>query len=241
MGPRAARPLAGGRSRPRHADLAGRRRPSRPGAWREPRFEQDLRACRGERVLIVGNPRRRPACRAGRRRLRAAVRARHQPGCRPPHVPLRRIPPTAVNVHGHLHHAQSSSSPIASPANVERGRGASAAATATSPAHTTSSSASRSPRAGTWLGREGGRQPASAVLRRLRASQGPCYAAGRCPLGRALQRRGHLASHPCGCRSSRSRTRRRAGGMRRGPRLPARKHSRLTASDAWRSVHRRSV
>ena len=77
-----------------------------PDAWRDPRFEQDLGAWPGERVLILGNhdvELRAELAAAGFERQHAAAVLDTSPVLVLTHVPLRRLPPTAINVHGHVH------------------------------------------------------------------------------------------------------------------------------------------
>ena len=98
-----------------------------PDAWQDPRFERDLRACPGERLLVLGNhdlELHAELAAAGFERQYAAVMLDTSPVLVLTHVPLSRIPPTAVNVHGHLH---------AQPAPTERHRNVSVELTGYAP------------------------------------------------------------------------------------------------------------
>ena len=77
-----------------------------PDALQDPRFELDLRACPGERLLILGNHDvglRAELAGAGFDVQHAAAVCDTRPVLVLTHLPLRRVPPTAVNAHGHLH------------------------------------------------------------------------------------------------------------------------------------------
>lgn len=78
-----------------------------PDAWRDRRLTLDVRDCPGRRVLIVGNhDRDRQALReAGFAVQHAAALCATDPPLALTHVPLRHVPPAAVNIHGHLHKA----------------------------------------------------------------------------------------------------------------------------------------
>ena len=77
-----------------------------PDAWRDEDLVAAIRDCPGRRVLVIGNH--------DEHELAALAAAGFEEQCRlaltatePPlalsHEPLRRIPPGAVNVHGHVH------------------------------------------------------------------------------------------------------------------------------------------
>ena len=76
-----------------------------PAAWRDRELMAELRACPGERVLIVGNHDTDLVALA-----EAGFTTRHrvalydaEPALALSHEPLRAVPVGAVNVHGHLH------------------------------------------------------------------------------------------------------------------------------------------
>ena len=81
-----------------------------PDAWRDRRLVLDLANCPGKRLLVLGNHD------TEHHALRNAgfdfdTMCRSAPCATDPplalsHVPLRTVPPTAVNVHGHLHGAE---------------------------------------------------------------------------------------------------------------------------------------
>ena len=79
-----------------------------PAPWAHPPTVAALRNCPGRRILVLGNhdvaDRERQRLRgAGFVEQHAAVLLATAPPLALTHVPLRRVPPTAVNVHGHLH------------------------------------------------------------------------------------------------------------------------------------------
>ena len=79
-----------------------------PDAWRDRRLVLDVRNCPGRRVLILGNHDvgDTEALRdAGFPEQHAAALCATEPPLALTHMPLRRVPPTAINVHGHLHGA----------------------------------------------------------------------------------------------------------------------------------------
>ena len=78
-----------------------------PDAWRDRRLTLDVRNCPGRRVLILGNhDHNRHALRdAGFGVQHAAALYATDPPLALTHMLLRRVPPTAVNVRGHLHRA----------------------------------------------------------------------------------------------------------------------------------------
>lgn len=80
-----------------------------PDAWRDRRLTLDIHNCPGRRVLILGNhDRDRQALRdAGFHGQHAAALCATDPPLALTHMPLKRVPPTAVNVHGHIHKADS--------------------------------------------------------------------------------------------------------------------------------------
>lgn len=63
-----------------------------PDAWRDEDLATTLRECRSRRGLVIGNHDETEI------RVFAVVGSEEQS-----HEPLRRIPPGAVNVHGHVH------------------------------------------------------------------------------------------------------------------------------------------
>ena len=79
-----------------------------PDAWRDRRLMLDARNCPGRRVLILGNHDRdtEPLQEAGFTGQHLAALCATDPPLALTHMPLRRVPPTAVNVHGHLHGAE---------------------------------------------------------------------------------------------------------------------------------------
>ena len=75
-------------------------------AWFDPDFAVDLAACPGDRLLIIGNhdvDQFEELGRAGFGRQYAAAVCATSPPFVLTHVPLREVPRTAVNLHGHLH------------------------------------------------------------------------------------------------------------------------------------------
>ena len=75
-------------------------------AWADPELAPALAACPGERLLIIGNhdvDQFEPLGRADFRRQYAAAVCDTSPLLVLTHVPLRQVPRTAVNMHGHLH------------------------------------------------------------------------------------------------------------------------------------------
>ena len=76
-----------------------------PDAWRDRRLMLDLRACPGERILILGNHDTDLGALAeagfGTQHQRALYEA--EPTLALSHEPLAAVPVGAVNVHGHLH------------------------------------------------------------------------------------------------------------------------------------------
>ena len=77
-----------------------------PDAWRDEHLVADLRECPGRRVLVIGNHDERElwvlAVVGFEEQCRVALTATDPPLALS-HEPLRRIPPGAVNVHGHVH------------------------------------------------------------------------------------------------------------------------------------------
>ncbi len=69
-----------------------------PDAWRDRRLVLEMRNCPGERVLILGNHDH------DTEGLHAS-----DPPLALSHLPLRRVAPTAVNVHGHIHRGKAPS------------------------------------------------------------------------------------------------------------------------------------
>ena len=65
----------------------------------------DVRDCPGKRILVLGNhDRDRDALRkVGFTKQYSLALCATDPPLTLSHIPLRRVPPTAVNVHGHLH------------------------------------------------------------------------------------------------------------------------------------------
>ena len=82
-----------------------------PDAWRQRRLLLDLRNCPGERLLVLGNHDRdtRALAEAGFTATCAAALCATEPVLTLSHAPLRRVPPTTINVHGHLHAADAPS------------------------------------------------------------------------------------------------------------------------------------
>ena len=77
-----------------------------PNAWRDRRLMLDVRNCPGRRVLILGNHdvEDTEALRdAGFVEQHAAALCATDLPLALTHMPLRRVPLTAINVHGHLH------------------------------------------------------------------------------------------------------------------------------------------
>ena len=77
-----------------------------PNDWRDRRLMLDVRNCPGRRVLILGNHdvEDTEALRdAGFVEQHAAALCATEPALALTHMPLRRVPLTAINVHGHLH------------------------------------------------------------------------------------------------------------------------------------------
>lgn len=76
-----------------------------PDAWRNRRLVLDVRNCPGKRVLVLGNHDTDTAGLqdAGFETMWPTALYAGDPPLALSHAPLRRVPPTAVNVHGHLH------------------------------------------------------------------------------------------------------------------------------------------
>ena len=76
-----------------------------PDAWLDRRLTLDLGNCPGHRVLVLGNhDRNRETLReVGFDVQHVAALCATDPPLALTHMPLRQVPPTAVNVHGHLH------------------------------------------------------------------------------------------------------------------------------------------
>ena len=76
-----------------------------PDAWRDRRLMLDILDCPGERVLVLGNHDRDRAAlhQIGFTTQYTLALCATDPPLALSHIPLRGIPPTAVNVHGHLH------------------------------------------------------------------------------------------------------------------------------------------
>ena len=76
-----------------------------PDAWRDRRLVLDLRACPGERVLILGNHDTdlRALAEAGFATQHRQALYEAEPTLALSHEPLAAVPVGAVNVHGHLH------------------------------------------------------------------------------------------------------------------------------------------
>ena len=73
-------------------------------SWFDPDFAVDLAACPGERLLIIGNhdvDQFEELGRAGFGRQYAAAVCDTSPPLVLTHLPLRKVPRTAVNLHGH--------------------------------------------------------------------------------------------------------------------------------------------
>ena len=82
-----------------------------PNAWRDRRLVLDVRNCPGERVLVLGNHDHdtEGLHEASFERMCVAALYASDPPLALSHLPLRRVPPTAVNVHGHIHAAEAPS------------------------------------------------------------------------------------------------------------------------------------
>ena len=76
-----------------------------PDAWRDRRLVLDVRSCPGERILVLGNHDTDTdgLREAGFESMWPAALYDGDPPLALTHAPLRRVPMTAVNVHGHLH------------------------------------------------------------------------------------------------------------------------------------------
>ena len=77
-----------------------------PDFWRDPRHSGDLKACPGRRILVMGNHdihQTKELDRAGFTERYWAVILDTDPPAALTHLPLRRRPVPAVNIHGHLH------------------------------------------------------------------------------------------------------------------------------------------
>ena len=76
-----------------------------PDGWRDRRLVLDVRNCPSERILVLGNDDRDTEALhdAGFTEQHVAALCATDPPLALSHLPLRRVPPTAVNVHGHLH------------------------------------------------------------------------------------------------------------------------------------------
>ena len=76
-----------------------------PDAWRNRRLVLDVRGCPGQRLLILGNHDLDTEALhdAGFTEQHVAALCATDPPLALSHLPLRRVSPTAVNVHGHLH------------------------------------------------------------------------------------------------------------------------------------------
>ena len=76
-----------------------------PDAWRDRRLVLDLRACPGERILILGNHDTdlRALAEAGFATQHRQALYEVEPTLALSHEPLAAVPVGAVNVHGHLH------------------------------------------------------------------------------------------------------------------------------------------
>ena len=87
-----------------------------PDAWRDPRLVLDVRACPGRRVLVLGNHdlgHRQDLRDVGFVEQHLAVLCDTDPVLALTHMPLRRVPLGAVNVHGHVHGGRSAAAPTA--------------------------------------------------------------------------------------------------------------------------------
>ena len=82
-----------------------------PDAWRDRRLVLNVRNCPGERVLVLGNHDHdtEGLHDAGLETMCIAALYASDPPLALSHLPLRRVPPTAVNVHGHIHAAEAPS------------------------------------------------------------------------------------------------------------------------------------
>ena len=76
-----------------------------PDAWGNRRLLLDLRNCPGERILVLGNHdlNTQALHDAGFGTMCIAALCDTDPPLALSHLPLRRVPPTAINVHGHIH------------------------------------------------------------------------------------------------------------------------------------------
>ena len=79
-----------------------------PDAWHNRRLVLDIRNCPGKRLLVLGNHDTDTGGLkdAGFETMWPTALYAGDPPLALSHVPLRRVPPTAVNVHGHLHGAK---------------------------------------------------------------------------------------------------------------------------------------
>ena len=82
-----------------------------PDAWRDRRLVLNVRNCPGERVLVLGNNDHdtEGLHDASFETMCVAALYASDPPLALSHLPLRRVPPTAVNGHGHIHAAEAAS------------------------------------------------------------------------------------------------------------------------------------
>ena len=82
-----------------------------PDAWHDRRLVLDVRNCPGGRVLVLGNHDHdtEGLHDAGFGTMCVAALYASDPPLALSHLPLRRVPPTAVNVHGHIHRGKAPS------------------------------------------------------------------------------------------------------------------------------------
>ena len=78
-----------------------------PDAWHDRRLVLDVRNCPGERILVLGNHDHdtEGLHDAGFESMSVLAMCATDPLLALSHLPLRRVPPTAINVHGHIHAA----------------------------------------------------------------------------------------------------------------------------------------
>ena len=76
-----------------------------PDAWSNRRLVLDVRNCPGERILVLGNHDHdtEGLHDAGFTSMCIAALCATDPPLALSHLPLRTVPPTAINVHGHIH------------------------------------------------------------------------------------------------------------------------------------------
>ena len=82
-----------------------------PDAWHDRRLVLDVRNCPGERILVLGNHDHdsEGLHDAGFESMSILAMCATDPLLALSHLPLRRVPPTAINVHGHIHAADTTS------------------------------------------------------------------------------------------------------------------------------------